>query len=164
MWGIHNDKPQFDFVGDGFIALGWAEIGDLRQVGRDRQAMKAAVASAYPGAKPGAIPVWAGVLLRFAFEMEPGDVVVHPDKADATVSIGRVEGDYFWDRSATGNRHRRTVGWLHTGVPRRAFSKGARYEIGSSVTLFKVRRHAREFMAFFDASRSDPTTGLPGVW
>src|SRR5215210_7075452 len=137
MWGIHNDKPQFDFVGDGYIAVGWKEMPDLRQIGHDKDAMKAAVAGAYPDAKPGAIPVWAGLLLRFAFEMQPGDLVVYPHKADSTVSLGKVESDYYFETAAPNDRHRRKVTWLKTGIPRATFSKSARYEIGSAVTLFK---------------------------
>jgi restriction system protein len=162
MWGIHNDKPQFDFVGDGYISLGWSAIGDLRDVGNDKEAMKATVAAAYPDAKPGAIPVWAGLLLRFAFEMQRGDVVVFPYKADSTLNFGKVDSDYFWEASASDNRHRRKVTWLRTGVPRAEFTKSARYEIGSAVTLFKVKNHAAEFVSFLEGTwpTSDSTTGV----
>jgi predicted Mrr-cat superfamily restriction endonuclease len=91
------------------------------------------------------------VLLRFAFEMEVGDLVVHPVKSDSTVAVGRVAGDYEWRRTAPpSSRHRRAVDWLEDGIPREAFSESARYEIGSSITLFRVRRHAREFEGFLE--------------
>ena len=73
IWGIHNDRPELDLVSDGFVSIGWQEIGDIREVGPDREDLKARLAETYPDAKPGAIPVWAGVLLRFAFEMQVGD-------------------------------------------------------------------------------------------
>ena len=115
--------------------------------------MKAALAEAYADAKPRAIPVWAGVLLRFAFEMEPGDLVVHPCKADSTLSFGRVAGDYRWDAEAPpDNRHRRPVDWIETGVPRMLFSDSARYELGSSITLFRVRRNADELRAVVEGA------------
>ena len=146
-WWIHNDKPHLDFVDDGFIALGWSRMPDLREIRADREAMKAAITAAHPAAKPGAIPVWAGVLLRFAFDMRPEDLVVHPEKADSTVSIGRVEGEYTFDAAVPQARHRRRVRWLQTGIPRDAFSAAARYELGSSITLFRIRRHEHEFRA-----------------
>jgi len=159
MWGIHTDKAEYDFVGDGYIAVGWSQLGDLRAIGDDKEAMKAAVAAAYPDAKPGAIPVWAGVLLRFAFEMQPGDVVVHPHKADATISIGTVEGDYWWQADAPDNRHRRAVSWQRTGIPRATLSKSARYELGAAVTLFKVKRHAGELRALLEGVPSPGEVG-----
>lgn len=57
VWGIHNDHPDLDLIGNGFISVGWAEIGDLNAIGPDKDALKALVAQAYPNAKPGAIPV-----------------------------------------------------------------------------------------------------------
>jgi restriction system protein len=75
IWGVHNDHPSLDLVDNGFIRVGWDEIGDLRQIGDDMEAMKERVAAAYSYAKPGAVPVWAGVLHRFAFEMTPGDTL-----------------------------------------------------------------------------------------
>lgn len=38
--------------------------------------------------------------------------------------------------------------WLKTGVPRAQFSQGALYEVGCAVTLFKVKNHEAEFLAF----------------
>ncbi len=145
MWGIHSDKPRFDFVSGEFIALGWSRLGDLRGIGDDQEEIKAALATAYPEARRRAIPVWAGMLRRFAFEMAPGDIVVHPHKPDSTLSFGRVRSEYRWEPDAPDVRHRREVTWLHTGVPREAFSKGAGHELCAAMTLFRVRRHAQEF-------------------
>src|SRR5262245_3110014 len=78
MWGIHNNQPQIDQVTNGFVAIGWDELGDLGTIGDDKHAMQARVAETYPETKQGAVPGAAGVLLKFAFRMEPGDVVVYP--------------------------------------------------------------------------------------
>lgn len=48
------------------------------------------------------------------------------------------------------HRNRRKVDWLKTGVPRAEFSKSARYEVGSAVTLFRVKNHDREFVDFVE--------------
>lgn len=160
MWGIHNDKPEFDFLAGNFIALGWPAMPDLTTIGPDKDSMKAAVAAAYPSAKPKAIPIWAGLMRRFAFEMQPGDLVVYPQKADSTVNIGRIEGAYRWEADEPDDRHRRTVRWLRTGVPRATLSKSAGYEIGSAVTLFKVRNHVHEFESLLDGATrgADPSS------
>lgn len=161
IWGIHSDQPDLDLIGDGFVAIGWDEIGDLTALGPDKDALKALIAESYPDAKPGAIPVWAGVLLRFAFEVETGDLVIHPHKPDSTLSFGRVTSDYYYDAAAEVHPHRRRVEWLATGIPRAQFSKTARYEVGSAVTLFRVKTHADEFLRFLASNGREVPTSTP---
>lgn len=98
---------------------------DLREVGPNKEAMKEAVAATYPFATPGAIPIWAGVLLRFAFEMKPGDLVIYPYKPDSTSNFGRIEGDYYFEAGAEQHRTRRRV---------------------------RVKNHAEEFEAFMNGT------------
>jgi restriction system protein len=139
-------------VANGFISVGWDQLGDLNKRGSNKEQMKIAVAMAYPEAKPGAVRVWAGILLRFTFEMQPGDLVIYPHRPDSTLNFGRIEGDYYWDTEAPLHRNRRPVTWLKTSVPRAQFTQSARYEVGSAVTLFRVKNHAQEFEAFLSGS------------
>jgi restriction system protein len=74
MWGIHNDALGAELVDEGFISVGWEAMPDLRTIGDDMTRMKQTVQAKYPSAKPGAVPVWAGVLRRFAFDMAEGDL------------------------------------------------------------------------------------------
>src|SRR3954471_5436010 len=150
VWGVHNDHPELDLIGNGFVGIGWDDIGDLTSIGSDKEELKKRIAEIRSDAKPGAIPVWAGVLLRFRFEMQIGDLVVYPYKPDSTLNFGRIESDYYYDPSAPMHRNRRKVNWLKTGVPRAEFSKSARYEVGSAVTLFRVKNHDREFIDFVE--------------
>lgn len=163
VWGVRNDHPELDLVGNGFVGIGWDEIGDLSDLGSDKNELKARIAEARPEAKPGAIPVWAGILLRFRFEMQPGDLVIYPYKPDSTLNFGRITGDYYYEASADVHRNRRKVEWLKTGVPRAEFSKGARYEIGSAVTLFRVKSHDREFIDFVEGAGPVSSAGVPGA-
>ena len=148
MWGVHNDQPQLDLVDNGFISIGWAEMGDLSAVGNDKDAMKAKVAATYPDSKPGAIPGTAGTLLSFAFRMQLGDFVVYPHRPDSTLNFGRIAGEYTYDPSLPLHRNRRKVKWLKTGVPRTTFSEPARFEVGSAITIFRVRKHLQEFLEY----------------
>ncbi|HEU4600201.1 MAG TPA: restriction endonuclease, partial [Solirubrobacterales bacterium] len=134
-------------------------IGDLTGIDPDKEALKLRIAQARPSAKPGAIPVWAGVLLRFRFEMQPGDLVIYPYKPDSTLNFGRISSDYYYDAEAPIHRNRRKVEWLKTGVPRAQFSKGARYEVGSAVTLFRVKTHDQEFLDFVEG-KGGPSAGV----
>lgn len=157
VWGVHNDRPELDLVGNGFVGIGWDEVGDLTELDSDRDQVKKRISEVYPDAKPGAIPVWAGVLLRFRFAMQPGDYVIDPYKPDSTLNFGRVIGDYYYEASASEHRNRRKVEWLRTGIPRAEFSKGARYEIGSAVTLFRVKNHDQEFVEFIEGGGPSST-------
>lgn len=158
LWGIHCDEYSIDFIRDGFVSVGWDLIGDLQTFAGERSALKQELAAKYPTAKAGAIPVWAGVLDRFANEMTTGALVIYPRKADRTVNLGIVEGAYEYEEGAPTHRHRRRVNWIRTGLLRTTFSQGALYEIGSAVTLFRVRKHDQEFLAALD-KESGPVTG-----
>jgi restriction system protein len=151
LWGIHNDQPTLDLIDGGFVSIGWEELGDLRVIGPDREALKLRLAATYPTAKPGAIPVWAGVLMRFMTEIEIGDLVISPNKADRTLNFGRISSDFYVEESSADlHANRRKVEWLKTGVPRATFSPSALHEVGSAVTLFRVKNHAAEFLQFLD--------------
>jgi restriction system protein len=147
MWGIHCDEPSLDFVGNGFVSIGWDDVGDLAVFEDDVPRLRDLLGTLFPSAKQGALPVWAGVLNRFAFVMKVGDWVVFPSRADSTINIGKIAGEYFFDRAATMHKHRRIVEWIAIGLPRSSVTQSARFEIGSAVTLFQVRRHPNEFLA-----------------
>jgi hypothetical protein len=33
LWGVHNDHPELDLVGNGFISISWEELSDLSKIG-----------------------------------------------------------------------------------------------------------------------------------
>lgn len=147
MWGLHNDKfAAPTLVTEGYVSIGWDRIDDLRLIGDDQAAVKVTVQSAYPHNKPGAIPVVAGVLRRFAFTAAVGDYVIAPNKKARTLNFGRISGSYEFHSDEPTHRHRRRVEWLRIEVPRSSFSQPALYEVGSAVTMFRVSRHAGEFL------------------
>lgn len=162
MWGVHNNQPQLDLVANGFISIGWEELGDLTVIGDDKSMMQARVAQTFPSVKPGAVPHAAGVLLKFAFRMQPGDLVVYPYKPDSTLNFGRITGPYYYDASAPLHRNRRPVEWIRTGIPRTNFVQAARNGVGSAMTLFEVKRHAQVFRDFLDGTvLTQPAAGAP---
>jgi len=160
MWGIHNNTA-LDLVGGGFISVGWDELGPLQPpLGRDE--LKERLAATYPTKKPGAIPGDAGVLIRFAEEMQVGDLVISPQKADRTLNFGIVDGDFYTEPLAETHRNRRPVRWIRTGVPRDDFPQAALHEIGSAITLFRVTRHANVFRPMFEEGTAPPAPVLGG--
>ena len=152
LWGIHMGRQHGDQpIEDGYVAIGWSKLGDVSQLPADREALKDAVARAYPETKPGAVPVHAGVLYRFAHEMKKDDLVIYPSKVDRMVNIGRIAGPYRHDPSGLddpedGSANVRPVEWL-AHRPRASFPQAALNEIGSILTLFQVANNPEPFLA-----------------
>lgn len=160
MWGIHNDQTSLDLIAGRFISIGWEELGDLKAITSDREALKLRLTETYPTAKPGAIPVWAGVLVRFVCDMAVGDYVVSPNKVDRTLNFGTVDSEYYFESEADVHYNRRRVKWTKTGIPRDEFSKSALHEIGSAVTLFQVKTHTSEFLQFLHGDAPESPTAV----
>jgi restriction system protein len=150
IWGIHGGRhgeADHLFLKKNCIAIGWTKLKDLSVIPPDREVIKAKIAEAYPETKPGALPVEAGMLLRFVHEMKPGDLVAYPSKRDRQIYLGVVEGGYRYDPEKDHNYpHQRPVKWKRA-VPRTKFTQGALYEIGAAITLFQIKTYAEEFRA-----------------
>lgn len=148
IWGIHMPlELGLGPVSAAYIAIGWPNMGDLSLIAPTRDAFKDRVTTTHPETKPGAIPGAAGVLYRFAVEMQVGDVVIYPSKPDRMVNIGVVNGPYSYDPGRHAEHpHVRPVKWL-TSLPRTTFSQSALNEIGSAITMFRVAANADEFLA-----------------
>jgi restriction system protein len=158
IWGIHMDMHHgLRPITEKFVAIGWEAVGDLSKIASNREAFKKALAAAYPKTKPGAVPVNAGTLFKFACEMKKGDLVVYPSKPDRMVNIGTVASDYLFEPSEDkASPNRRRVNWKRH-VPRTEFSQNALHEIGSAVTLFQVKNFAEEFVSAFEGKPIEST-------
>lgn len=157
IWGIHagrtGDADKLFLTGK-VIALGWRDVGDLGKLGKNREAYKEAVATAYPEKKPGAIPNNAGQLFRFVNEAKVGDLVAYPSKADRCIHIGRIEGEYEHDPAKEpGYPNQRRVTWLKS-IPRTSFTQGALYEIGSAMSFFQLKNYAEEYIGALSRGRN----------
>lgn len=151
-----------EWVGDDpidgkYACLGWSALGDIFDLPGDREVYKAAIQRAYPEKKPGAIPVDAGTLYRFAHEIQAGDLIVYPSKHNRMVNIGRATGKK-WHQAGSGTGDDILpnfigVDWLGR-FPRSDFSQTALNEIGSFITLFRVREHSAQFETKIDPTMS----------
>lgn len=128
LWGIHGGRTgdaDLYFLKKNVVAIGWHKVGDLAKLQANREAFRDAVAAAYPGKKPGSVPVNAGQLFRFAHEMSVGDLIAYPSRADRHIHIGRIEGPYQYDpKTEPTYPQTRPVKWL-ASLPRTKFTQGA---------------------------------------
>lgn len=148
VWGVHMGSHVMNRpVEGGYVAIGWQDLSDVREIPADREAYKAALIANSHGLKEGAIPVHAGILYRFVHEMQQGDIVVYPSKHDRMVNIGRFTGETEYMKDDPDEYpNRRMVKWIGA-YPRNDFNQSALNEIGSAVTLFRIRRYAAEYLA-----------------
>lgn len=152
IWGVHNDTLTTELIDEGFISIGWDHVGDLGNIRGGREGIKRELAKLSPDAKPRAIAGWAGVLVRMRDEMEVGDIVVAPYKPNSTINIGVITSDYEFSADAPTHQHRRRVEWGKVGLSRTIFTQPALYEVGSFLTIFRIRKHADEFLTALRAS------------
>ena len=145
VWGIHTQDDSL-FLRDNVIAIGWREMGNLRNIGKYRDAFKMHYSEVYLDAKKGSIPTAAGMLFRFLNEAQIGDYVVFPSKSNRQINIGVIESDYIYEPSAVEYVQQRKVKWLKH-LPRTSFSQGALYEVGSAMSFFAVKNYADEYLA-----------------
>lgn len=145
VWGIHTMDDSL-FLNEDVIAIGWKEMGNLKQIEGNRDAFKKHYEIVYPDAKKGSIANGAGMLYRFVYEVQSGDYIVFPSKIDRQINIGVVEGDYTYNPDTSEYVQQRKVKWLKH-FPRTAFSQGALYEVGSAMSFFMVKNYADEYLS-----------------
>jgi restriction system protein len=121
IWGIHGGRTgdaDSLFLQHDCVALGWHEVGDLRNLPAERDAFKNRVGDVYRDWTPGKKINAASQLFRSVHEMKEGDLVCYPSKADRQIHIGRITGSYQFDSSLVSSYpNRRATKWL-TSVPR----------------------------------------------
>lgn len=148
IWGIHTKDDNL-FLHHNVIAIGWKDMGDLSCIVNDRDAFKEKYTEVYPDAKKGSIANGAGMLYRFAYEVEIGDYVVFPSKINRQINIGVIVGGYEYNSSEIEYVQQHKVKWLKH-LSRTFFSQGALYEVGSAMSFFTIKNYADEYLAALD--------------
>jgi restriction system protein len=96
--------------------------------------------------------------------MQVGELVVYSRKADRTINIGRIAGEYAYEPGVSGRYpNRRRVEWLKTELPRDEFSSGCLYEVGSALSVFTIKEHKAELLARLDAKLGPSASALAPV-
>lgn len=110
--GNGADKWE-EFYQKGVMAIGWGEIGDLKQFS-SKEAMKERMKAVYGqnlSYRNAAHATW-----QFANEMKPGDIVFVKKGRNQIIGRGVVESAYRFDASRTDTYNNiRDVKWTHQG-------------------------------------------------
>ena len=147
---------------NGVSGGGFAEVGDLTSA-HTREAVHAAVAAGFQGAKPQTVQTFAAQLWALRGRIAEGDWVVMPLKASPTLAIGRITGPYeYRDDEDPSYRHVRPVEWVVTDVPRTAVKQDLLYTLGAFLTVCEVSRNdAAQRIGVLAATGSDPGSRTP---
>ena len=88
---------------------------------------------------------WAAALWIFRSPEHDQAIVVMPVDLDGkrVFAIGRVTGGYSFDASVR-DRHRRSVQWLHKGIPSEAIGSDVRSRLGLPNSCYRIRKHDAE--------------------
>ncbi len=106
-------KHWDEFQEKGIIAIGWDELGDLREFD-DRWDIHERIPEVYDWAAKN--PVMDSLAChQFVREMQPGDYVFAKKGGRLLLGYGVIESDYSYDHSRSTMRHVRQVRWEQTG-------------------------------------------------
>jgi restriction system protein len=161
-WAIHAGQlsERDHLFRQGTVAIGWADLGDLSRLEPTRFAFRAAVDNAWPDWSSGKRQNSASQLFRFVHEMGEGDPIVYPCKPLRQVFHGKIDGPYEYLANCGPDgemSNRRKVQW-NGAVSRDSLTQGAKYELGSALTLFQFKNYAEDLRRLVNTR---PTTPNP---
>lgn len=147
---------------NGVSGGGFYEVPDLTNAST-REAVHDAVASAFPGAKEGAVQNFAAQLWALRGRIVVGDYVVMPLKGSPVLAIGRVTGPYEYRNDQEPSlRHVRPVDWVAPDVSRTAVKQDLLYSLGAFLTICEVKRNdAVQRISALAATGTDPGARTP---
>ena len=146
MWMIKAEGGDLfpAFENRSVVAIGWAHLGDLNQY-RTRNDLQQALQRHEPTAPRGRVTNAAAMVQKFKSDMKDGDEVITYDPVARIYLVGKIASDYMFDSTLLDEQHPhvRRVEWS-TRFGRDCLSAGAKYSLGSALTLFSVNSDVRQ--------------------
>lgn len=135
--GRHGEQEQ-TCLDEGLIAIGWHGLPDLKNFKR-REELFDAFSKIYPAGSNVKMGIKVGQVWRFVNELAIDDLVALPSKRQPIIHIGKVTGDYHYEKKGEEVIHWRPVKWLKS-IPRVEFDQDLLYSFGSLLTVSQVSR------------------------
>jgi restriction system protein len=143
-------------IDEGLITIGWNDLPDLKQF-KTRPDLFNEYQKTYRDNSNVKTGIRVGQVWRFVNEIAIGDLVALPSKSQPTIHIGKVVGDYKYEKKYKDEEviHWRSVKWLKS-IPRVEFDQDLLYSFGSLLTVSKVSRAqaAERVLSMLDGKRS----------
>lgn len=140
-----NGEYEEKFLNDNRIYLTWYDLDiDLNNY-KDRKVHLQKLQELYPTEKMNTLKNWESQIYPIAHRIQIGDWIVLPSKRTSTIHIGKVIGDYTYDKN-NGNPyyHYRNIDWFAKDIPRNNFDQDMLYSFGAFMTVCKITRNDAE--------------------
>jgi len=142
---------------DGIAALGWNEVGDLRQFKSRQEIADAIKREINPPNEPrnDSLGLW-----QWFNEVMPGDLILAKHGRRTLIGMGVVEGDYEYRPDRPDYHHVRKVRWEKQGMWQ--LPKGLNLTTKTLTNLTPYPEHVAKLMSLIDASKPQPPE--PRYW
>lgn len=168
IWGIFSPSNETTYLNENYIALSWADIGDLSELGISRKSFEDKYKCIYgekfrddPNENKNITMLW-----RFAANMKEGDCVVLPGSTDNLVHIGIIISDYYYLECDNKLCHRHDIEWV-AAVDKKQFSNDARNKLELKAPLFVITEYIDEFVKYIPSEDLQNITSkvkVPDEW
>jgi len=142
--GSHGEF-QDKFLSEKRVYITWDRLNVNLEKLSDREALIEALGQRDPSSKPKKLINHASQIWPFAHEMQKGDWIVLPLKAQRAIQIGEVTGDYIFESTGPSPFfHWRAVKWIGEAIPRSHFGKDLLNTFGAFMTICRVQKNDAE--------------------
>ena len=135
--GKYGEQEQ-TCIDNSVITIGWNDLPDLRKF-KSRNELFEKYQSLYEEPSNVKAGINAGQIWRLANEIAVGDLVALPSKTQPSIHVGKVTGEYKYEKLTAETLHIRPVKWIRT-IPRAEFDQDILYSFGSLLTVSQVNR------------------------
>lgn len=165
VWGMHMGRTGGEVRDDilaqaenlqrqGYVAIGWPDIGDLSELTENRAAYRERFRASYgESASPSIESASVGMLFRFVHVLHLGDIIVAPSPIERLVRVGRISGLYEYSPSLLHEYPNvRRVEWA-AEVPPQHLSEVSRRSLRAQRILFRILAGENEFRVLASGQR-----------
>lgn len=158
--GKYGEQEQL-CLDEKVITVGWSDVPDLKLF-KTRDDLFDEYQNIYGENQQRKSGINAGQLWRFANEIAVGDLVALPSKMQPVIHVGKVVGDYQYEKKKDDIVHWRRVDWLKA-IPRAEFDQDILYSFGSLLTVSQVSRTqaAERVLSLIGGKPIKPTNPVP---
>ncbi len=163
VWGIRMGRPNAGDPGNslqqaenlqrqGYVALGWPDIGDLSERAENRDALRERFLASYgESVSPSIVSASVGMLFRFVRVLQLGDVIVAPSPLGRIVRVGRITGPYEYLPSLLDDfPNVRSVEW-RSEIAQEELGQEAQLSLRARRSLFRILSGESEFRSLASA-------------